>query len=178
MIPSTSKTSPEKNNPGQIKLSILLKLTSFIFTPPEVTNSSPNGPLPEIIYLSLIRVFIILSLTENLKGKIIKYYIEHFPKIDEKLFIYSFKIIAVQNNISKNTFDLVMKNANFLPNVIKYDRYQPEFYEDTKTYISKRVTKSKIKKGISLYKEKNLIINEIEKKFSVQKELLLEMGFL
>ena len=68
MIPSTSKTSPEKNNPGQIKLSILLKLTSLIFTPPEVTNSSPNGPLPEIIYLSFIRIFIILSLSSASKS--------------------------------------------------------------------------------------------------------------
>ena len=37
-----------------------------------------------------------------------------------------------------NTFDLVMKNVKFLPKVIEYDRYQPEFYEDTKTYISKK----------------------------------------
>ena len=68
-----------------------------------------------------------------------------------------------------------MDKAIFLPKVIKYDRYQPEFYEDTKTYINKRVTKSKIKKGVSLYKEKNIIINEIENKFSVQKELLLAL---
>jgi len=68
VIPSTSKTSPEKKNPGQIKLSILLKLTSLIFTPPEVTNSSPNGPLPEIIYLSLIRIFIIFSLSSAIKS--------------------------------------------------------------------------------------------------------------
>ena len=47
----------------------------------------------------------------------------------------NFKIIALKNNISENTFDLVMSNTKFLPNVIKYDRFQPEFYEDTKTYI-------------------------------------------
>ena len=32
-----------------------------------------------------------------------------------------------------------MANVKFLPKVIEYDRYQPEFYEDTKTYISKRI---------------------------------------
>ena len=47
----------------------------------------------------------------------------------------SFRNIALENNISRETFDTVMANIKFLPNVIKYDRYQPEFYEDTKTYI-------------------------------------------
>ena len=89
--------------------------------------------------------------------------------------VISFKKKAVSEGISTKTVNKVMDKAIFLPKVIDYDRYQPEFYEDTKTYISKRVTKSKIKIGISLYKEKNLIINEIEKKFSVQKELLLAL---
>ena len=55
----------------------------------------------------------------------------------------NFKKIALSNNISEETFDLVMINTKFLPNVIKYDRYQPEFYEDTKTYVSKRSSKKK-----------------------------------
>ena len=59
----------------------------------------------------------------------------------------NFKKIALKNNISEATFDLVMSNTKFLPDVIKYDRYQPEFYEDTKTYISKRTSDQKVKKG-------------------------------
>ena len=61
----------------------------------------------------------------------------------------NFKQRALSNNISEKTFDLVMTNTKFLPNVIKYDRYQPEFYEDTKTYISKRTSKKKVKKGLN-----------------------------
>ena len=49
-----------------------------------------------------------------------------------------FKQRALANNISEKTFDLVMTDTKFLANVIKYDRFQPEFYEDTKTYIAKR----------------------------------------
>ena len=41
---------------------------------------------------------------------------------------------------------MAMSNVKFLPNVIKYDRYQPEFYEDTKTYVSKRTSVKKLKK--------------------------------
>ena len=49
-----------------------------------------------------------------------------------------------------------MKNAKFLPKVIEYDRYQPEFYEDTYTYIKKRANKDKVKKGLFLYKKENI----------------------
>ena len=89
--------------------------------------------------------------------------------------LIEFKIKAKNHGISDKTISTVMNKAKFIPKVIEYDRYQPEFYEDTKTYINKRVTKSKIKKGINLYKEKKLIINDIENKFSVPKELLLAL---
>ena len=59
----------------------------------------------------------------------------------------NFKIIALKDGISEKTFDITMQNVKFLPNVIKYDRFQPEFYEDTNTYISKRTSNKKLKKG-------------------------------
>ena len=62
--------------------------------------------------------------------------------------------IALENNISEKTFDRVMSDTKFLSDVIKYDRYQPEFYEDTKTYISKRTSSKKISLGKKFY-EKN-----------------------
>ena len=41
----------------------------------------------------------------------------------------NFKKIALENNISEKTFDTVMSDTKFLSDVIKYDRYQPEFYD-------------------------------------------------
>tara|TARA_Y100000768_G_C23878095_1_gene633827 strand:- start:27 stop:1028 length:1002 start_codon:yes stop_codon:yes gene_type:complete len=87
----------------------------------------------------------------------------------------NFKKIAIQNNISEETFDRVMKDTKFLANVIKYDRYQPEFYEDTKTYISKRTSSKKVSYGINFYKKNSELINSIEKKFDIEKELLLSL---
>ena len=87
----------------------------------------------------------------------------------------NFKTTAVNNGISKKTVESVMNNAKFLPKVIEYDRYQPEFYEDTYTYINKRTNKDKVKKGIFLYKKEKDLINEIEKKFLVEKEPLLAL---
>ena len=87
----------------------------------------------------------------------------------------NFKIIALDNNISENTFDLVMSNTKFLPNVIKYDRFQPEFYEDTKTYINKRTSNKKVSKGANFYNQNINLIKSIEEKFSIEKELLLSL---
>ena len=86
-----------------------------------------------------------------------------------------FKILAIKNNISENTFDKVFKNVRFLPKVIEYDRYQPEFYEDTKTYISKRSSKNKVKNGMNFYSQNKKLILDVEKKYKIEKELLLAL---
>jgi len=87
----------------------------------------------------------------------------------------NFKKIALKNNISEKTFDKVMANVKFLPNVIKYDRYQPEFYEDTKTYISKRTSSKKVSTGVKFYEENSKLINNIENQYNIEKELLLAL---
>ena len=96
-------------------------------------------------------------------------------QIDFQKWKKNFKKIALKNNISETTFDIVMAKVKFLPDVIKYDRYQPEFYEDTKTYISKRTSKKKVSKGIDFYKDNLKLINAIETKYKIEKELLLAL---
>ncbi|MDC3007204.1 lytic murein transglycosylase [Candidatus Pelagibacter sp.] len=98
--------------------------------------------------------------------------------IDESEFLNwkkNFKKIALENKISEHTFDIVMRDVKFLPKVIEYDRYQPEFYEDTKTYISKRTSKNKVNKGINFYKQNISLINTVENKYAIEKELLLSL---
>jgi|TARA_B100001093_G_scaffold199728_1_gene191902 membrane-bound lytic murein transglycosylase B len=96
-------------------------------------------------------------------------------QIDFNVWKKNFKKIALKNNISENTFDAVMSNTRFLPDVIKYDRFQPEFYEDTKTYISKRTSSKKIIKGKNFYKDNLKLIDSIENEFDIEKELLLSL---
>ena len=86
-----------------------------------------------------------------------------------------FKKVALNNNISEETFNLTMSNVKFLPKVIEYDRYQPEFYEDTKTYISKRTSSKKVLQGLKLYKKNVDLISSIENEFNIEKELLLSL---
>ena len=54
---------------------------------------------------------------------------------------------AVNDGVSKSLAEEIILQAKFLPKVIEYDRFQPEFYEDTFTYIGKRSSRSKIKEG-------------------------------
>ena len=86
-----------------------------------------------------------------------------------------FKLRAVSSGISQKVVEDVLSEAKYLPKVIEYDRYQPEFYEDTFTYIKKRSSKKKIKDGIKLYKKEKNLIDEVEDKFEVEKELLLAL---
>ena len=115
--------------------------------------------------------------------KIIKYLIllfflninSSYANIDFDVWLEEFSSKAIEEGISKKTVNNVLKNAKFLPNVIKYDRYQPEFYEDTQTYIGKRATNKKLKKGVNLFNKNKKFINDIENKYSVEKELLLSL---
>ena len=86
-----------------------------------------------------------------------------------------FKKRALSEGVSLKTLDLSLANVKFLPKVIEYDRYQPEFYEDTNTYISKRTSNKKVSQGLDLYKKNSEFINHIENEFKIEKELLLSL---
>ena len=86
-----------------------------------------------------------------------------------------FKKRAINEGISKSTINNLIDNSKFLPDVIKYDRYQPEFYEDTKTYISKRTSSKKVKLGKIILNKENNIINKVSSEYKVDKNLLLAL---
>jgi membrane-bound lytic murein transglycosylase B len=115
--------------------------------------------------INIIFLFFLLSLTNLFAEEL-----NEFSKWKQK-----FKTVALANNISEITFNKTMTNVRFLPKVIEYDRYQPEFYEDTKTYISKRSSKNKVKKGLDLYDKNKDLINTVEKEFQIERELLLSL---
>ena len=77
--------------------------------------------------INFFLIFIIISISNSLAN----------INDDFRKWKTDFKLKALTNNVSEKTFDMVMANVKFLPKVIEYDRFQPEFYEDTKTYIAK-----------------------------------------
>ena len=118
--------------------------------------------------MNIIKYFIIIFFT-FIHGTL------HANEKEFKEWLVNFKAYALEKKISEKTFNLAMSDVVFLPDVIKYDRFQPEFYEDTKTYISKRTSKQKVSAGIKLYELNKDFINSIDNKFSVEKELLLAL---
>ena len=94
---------------------------------------------------------------------------------DFNQWLKNFQTKAINNGISEKVVIDIMSAAKFLPKVIEYDRYQPEFYEDTFTYIKKRSSNRKIKEGLKLFKKEKNIIEKIESDFQVEKELLLAL---
>ena len=86
-----------------------------------------------------------------------------------------FKSRAINSGISEKIVNEIMADATFLPKVIEYDRFQPEFYEDTFSYIKKRSSKSKVREGLKIYKKNKNLIEIVEKEFQVEKELLLAL---
>ena len=87
----------------------------------------------------------------------------------------NYKNFALKQGISQKTIDIAFENVVFLDQVIKYDRKQPEFFEDTITYVNKRANISRLKKAKKLLKKNNELFNEIENKFLVEKEVLLAL---
>ena len=86
-----------------------------------------------------------------------------------------YKKTALKKGISQHTLDITFKDVKFLEQVIIYDRKQPEFYEDTVTYVSKRATDSRAKLANKLLEKNKNLFSEIEVKFQVEKEILLAL---
>ena len=86
-----------------------------------------------------------------------------------------YKKFALKKGVSQETIDITFKNVKFLDQVIKYDRKQPEFIEDTITYVNKRANTLRTKKAKKLLIKNKILFNDIERKFFVEKEILLAL---
>ena len=87
----------------------------------------------------------------------------------------SYKKFALNKGVSQKTIDSAFKNVKFLEQVIKYDRKQPEFFEDTNTYVGKRANNLRVKTARKLLKANKNLFNDVENKFFVEKEILLSL---
>ena len=116
-----------------------------------------------IIIFLLIQFFFINSITQA----------KSYETFESWLLAY--KETALNKGISQKTIDATFKDVKFLEQVIKYDRKQPEFYEDTITYVTKRANILRVKTAKKLLKKNIILFDEIEKKFKVEKEILLAL---
>ena len=89
--------------------------------------------------------------------------------------LISFEALALKKGISANTIKIVLKDVKFLDQVIKYDRKQPEFFEDTITYVSKRASIPRAYKAKKLLEDNKKLFAQVEDEFNVEKEILLSL---
>ena len=94
---------------------------------------------------------------------------------DFAVWLIKYKKYAITKGVSEQTLETAFKNVKYLKQVIKYDRKQPEFFEDTITYVSKRANQSRARKASQLLKKNKELFNEVENKFLVNKEILLSL---
>ena len=95
---------------------------------------------------------------------------ENFEK-----WLESYKKMALAKGISQKTINIALNDVQFLEQVIRYDRKQPEFIEDTTTYVNKRANVARVNKATELYKKNEDLFNEVENNFNVEKEILLSL---
>ena len=112
----------------------------------------------------ILSIFIILTFSKSYSAE------DNF-----KLWLTKFKKYATSKGISASTVESVMGDAKFLSKVIEYDNRQPEFFEKTNEYISKRATLIAAKKAKIKYRQNKNLFEKIEKEFKIEKELILAL---
>ena len=94
---------------------------------------------------------------------------------DFNAWLDEFKIKAKKNGISQKTIDSALNNVEYLAKVIEYDNRQPEFFEKTNDYISRRANERAKKQAVLLLEENRNIFDKVEKEFQVNKEIILSL---
>ena len=121
---------------------------------------------------SIYKIFKFIFL---LKILIINFTFIASAEVNFDTWLISYKKFALKKGISQETINIAFKNVKFLESVIRYDRKQPEFFEDTKTYVGKRANNSRVYLARKLLKKNKDLFFDVESKFLVEKEILLAL---
>lgn len=68
---------------------------------------------------------------------------------------------AVSEGVSRNTANLVLARAEFLPRVIELDRHQPEFTTTFADYLGRRVSETRIERGREMLEQHRELLNRV-----------------
>ena len=120
------------------------------------------------IFKSIVIIFFVVLFSSNYAS----------PSNENESFnqwLESYKKFALSKGVSKETISIAFKNVKYLSKVIGYDRKQPEFFEDTITYVSKRANKFRVTQAKKVYNQNKLLFNKVEGEFGVEKEILLSL---
>ncbi len=85
----------------------------------------------------------------------------------------SFKQVAMSEGIKPALFDQAFQGVTSDPAVIELDSSQPEFTRNIWDYIDNATSEKRLKRGQKLLKKYVLLFDDIEKKYGVQREIIV-----
>lgn len=88
--------------------------------------------------------------------------------------ISDFRSVAARNGIRNSTYDKAFSGVKTPdPEVLRKARFQPEFKQDTWSYVDTRVHASTIERGQQLERKYRRTLDAIEKRFGVERSVIL-----
>lgn len=88
--------------------------------------------------------------------------------------IKDFYPVAARNGIRKSTYNKAFSGVKTPdPDVLRKARFQPEFRQDTWSYVDTRVHSTTIEKGQQLAKKHRRTLDAIERRFGVERSVVL-----
>jgi len=81
--------------------------------------------------------------------------------------------LAIHNGLSTSTIEEVIPSLRHLPDIIGYDRAQPEFIQTFAQYLNKRVTPGRIDRGQELLQEHAEFLAKLTKQYGVPGRYLI-----
>jgi membrane-bound lytic murein transglycosylase B len=96
-------------------------------------------------------------------------------KVDFADYVTALKHEALTQGYGQAFVDDAFADVNYKPRAVKADKNQPESKLTLDTYLSTRVPQWKTDKAIALYQENEVLLRDIEQKFSVQATFIVAL---
>lgn len=82
---------------------------------------------------------------------------------------------AADRGISEATLDRALSGLRPIEQVIEFDRDQPEFRESVRTYLDRRVSDHRIRRGRRLFRQNRALLHEIGRRYGVPGRYLVAL---
>lgn len=92
---------------------------------------------------------------------------------DFKRWVKSFRAVALKNGVSKRTYDRAFRGVKLNARVVKLDRNQAEFSRQIWDYLDTATSPKRVKNGKAMQDKHKRVLRKIEKKYGVDKEIIL-----
>jgi membrane-bound lytic murein transglycosylase B len=90
-------------------------------------------------------------------------------------YVVTLKAAAIEKGFSEDLVNDSFSQVTFHKRAVKADRSQPENIETLDTYLPKRVPKWKVDKARALYKEHQVLLNQVGEKYQVQPRFIVAL---